>query len=304
MTDRFIALLPDRGLVELRGPDAAHFLQGLVTNDVEKLAPGTAAFAGLLTPKGKIIVDFLVYRRDAETFWIDAPLGAVGDLVKRLSLYRLRAKVEIVAMSERYAVGAAWGAWRPGAAAEDTGIAAMFADPRFADIGQRLFLECTGGLATRLAESGRAGDAQTAYHKHRITLAVPEGGRDYTYGEAFPHEACYDALHGVDFRKGCYVGQEVVSRMHHKGVAKTRIAGVRGSAPLDTVGQGAEIEAGGKPMGQLGSSEGQIGIALIRLDRVEEAVQAGRPLEVGGMRVSLRQPGWANYRVPGAEERA
>jgi tRNA-modifying protein YgfZ len=304
MTDHFIALLPDRGLIELRGPDAAHFLQGLVTNDVEKCLPGAATFAGLLTPKGKIIVDFLAYRRDPETFWIDAPLSSAADLVKRLSLYRLRAKVEIADLSERYAIGAAWGAGKPSAMEADERVVAMFVDPRYADIGWRLILERAGGLAAGLAQAPGAGEAEAAYHRHRIALAIPQGGLDYAYGEAFPHEACYDSLHGVDFRKGCYVGQEVVSRMHHKGVAKTRIAGVRGSEPFATAGRGAEIEAGDKPMGQLGSSAGALGVAMVRLDRIEEATQAGTPLKIGTITVTLRQPAWANYRVPGAEEHA
>jgi folate-binding protein YgfZ len=301
MTDRFIALLPDRGLIEVRGPDAARFLDDLVTNEVEKAAPGTAVFAGLLTPKGKIIVDFLVYRRDAETFWIDAPRETVAALVKRLSLYKLRAKVEIGDLSERFVIGAALehGMLHQGGGEVDV----IFADPRYAPLGHRFVAERTSAIAAALARVDASG-MEAAYHRHRIALAVPEGGRDYAYGETFPHEACYDALNGVDFRKGCYVGQEVVSRMHHKGVAKTRIAGMRGSEPLAGAGQGAEIQAGGKPVGQLGSCDGDLGIAIVRLDRIEEAKEAGAPLLIGDITLTLRQPAWANYKVPGAEERS
>jgi folate-binding protein YgfZ len=303
MTDRFIALLADRGLIELRGPDAAQFLQGLVTNDVEKIAPGGAAFAGLLTPKGKIVVDFLICCPDAGTFWIDAPLAGVGDLVKRFGLYKLRAKVEIADLSGRYAVGAAWGGHSPGNEAGELDAAAfVFADPRHAPLGRRFIVERTAAFAARLVAVNDQGGSEAAYHRHRIALAVPQGGLDYAFGEAFPHEACYDALHGVDFRKGCYVGQEVVSRMHHKGVAKTRIVGVAGSAPLGQAGSGAEIEAGGKPVGQIGSSDGAIGIALVRLDRLDEAVAAGVPLRAGGIELRTRRPAWANYQVAGAGE--
>jgi folate-binding protein YgfZ len=301
MTDRFIALLPDRGLIEVRGPDAARFLDDLVTNGVEKAAPGTAVFAGLLTPKGKIIVDFLVYRRDVETFWIDAPRDAAADLIKRLSLYKLRAKVDIADLSGRFVVGAAWerDSLREGESGGE--VVAVFPDPRHAPLGQRFVAEPASAIAAALAGDGVSG-MEAAYHRHRIGLAVPQGGRDYAYGEAFPHEACYDALNGVDFRKGCYVGQEVVSRMHHKGVAKTRIAGVRGGEPLERAGQGAEIQAGGKPVGQLGSADGHLGIATVRLDRIEEAREAGAPLRIGAISLALRQPAWANYKVPGAEE--
>lgn len=300
MTDRFIALLPDRGLIELRGPDAVHFLQGLITNDVEKLAPGGATFAGLLTPKGKIIVDFLLYRRDAETIWLDAPRASVGDLAKRLGLYKLRAKVDIVDLSERYVVGAAWDEGAFSEVAGTDGVA-VFADPRYASLGQRFLAERAGTFAAALVSGDEAGDAEAVYRRHRVALAVPQGGLDYAYGETFPHEACYDALHGVDFRKGCYVGQEVVSRMHHKGVAKTRIAGVVGSAPLAGAGCGSEIEAGGKPVGRLGSSDGVMGIAMVRLDRLEEAVAAGVPLRAGGIELRAGRPAWANYDVAGAE---
>jgi folate-binding protein YgfZ len=133
------------------------------------------------------------------------------------------------------------------------------------------------------------------YHSHRIALAVPQGGLDYAYGEAFPHEACFDELHGVDFDKGCYVGQEVVSRMHHRGTAKTRIAAIEASAPLDT---GAEIRAGEFPVGTLGSMDGTHGIALLRLDRLEEAARHGIPLRVGETILTARTPVWASYTVP------
>lgn len=289
MSYSFMTLLPDRGLIQLSGPDAAKFLQGLITNGVDDAKPGHAIFAGLLMPQGKILSDFLIYVQNSETYWIDCPKAQAGDLVKRLSIYKLRSKIEIADRSGDFSVGAAWGE-KPQEGESD--FFAAFRDPRYAPLGDRLILRgehrWPEGLAPIL------GDA--AYHSHRISLAVPQGGLDYAYGETFPHEACYDDLNGVDFKKGCYVGQEVVSRMHHKGIAKTRIAAVEASAPLE--GGGAEILAGDKPVGQLGSADGVHGIAMLRLDRVDEAIRQGVPLCIGNISLTVRQPPWASYKVP------
>jgi tRNA-modifying protein YgfZ len=284
MSQSQMTLLPDRGLVEIRGPDAALFLQDLVTNDVESVGPGGALFAGLLTPQGKILCDFLIHMRDPQTLWLDCMRDQAESVVKRLTMYKLRAKVEIADRSAELAVGAAWGG-EPGAA--DTAMLAAYADPRYAPLGRRFIV----------AASGPQASAATAYRSHRIALTVPEGGLDYAYGEAFPHEACYDELHGVDFDKGCYVGQEVVSRMHHRGTAKTRIVAIEASAPLDLLG--AEIRAGEFPVGTLGSMDGTHGIGMLRLDRLEEAARHGIPLRVGDTILTARTPEWAtSYTVP------
>lgn len=303
MSYSFITLLPDRGLIQLCGPDAAKFLQGLITNDIDRAEPGKAIFAGLLTPQGKILFDFFLYADDQESFWIDCAKVKASDLMKRLSLYKLRAKVEIADRSEDFMVGAAWGA-KPQQG--ETSFFAAYADPRYAPLGDRLILHKEHRWPESLASWGTNIGALTseprecvsalgdeAYHSHRIALAVPQGGLDYAYGEAFPHEACYDDLGGVDFKKGCYVGQEVISRMHHKGTAKTRIMGVEASTPL--AGGGSEILSGGKPIGQLGSTDGKRGIAMIRLDRAEEAIRQGLELRVGDVALTIHRPPWASY---------
>ena len=285
-----MTLLPDRGLVEVRGPDATVFLQDLVTNDVESIKPGEAMFAGLLTPQGKILCDFLIHMRDPQTYWLDCMRDQADIILKRLSMYKLRAKAEIAGRSGELAVGAAWG----DAPQEGNGaFLALYADPRYAPLGERFVVAAsTSEPAGLFAATGSA----AAYHSHRVSLAVPQGGLDYAYGEAFTHEACYDELHGVDFDKGCYVGQEVVSRMHHRGIAKTRIAAIEASAPLDLTG--AEIRAGEFPVGTLGSMDGTHGIAMLRLDRLEEAARHGIPLRVGDTILTARTPPWASYSVP------
>ena len=290
MSSSFLTPLPDRGIIEINGPDAAKFLQGLITNDIDKTRPGAALFAGLLTPKGKIVSDFLIFMAETGRYWIDCPRDHVSDLIKRFSLYKLRAKLEITNLSDEFSVGAGWDE-EPSRALE--GFVAAYTDPRYAPIGQR-FIVKAGAAQSAAPAPSILGDP--AYHSHRISAAIPQGGLDYVYGEGFPHEACYDDLHGVDFRKGCYVGQEVVSRMHHKGTAKTRIAAVSSSAALE--GGGAEIYAAGQPVGRLGSVDGTRGIATIRLDRVQDALDRNIPLTVGRATLTLEQPPWASYMIP------
>ena len=290
MSYSHMTLLPDRGLIEIRGPDAAVFLQDLVTNDVEGITPGEATFAGLLTPQGKILCDFLILMCDPQTYWLDCMRDHADAIVKRLSMYKLRAKAEIVDRSAELAVGAAWGDKRDGGGDR----LAAYSDPRYAPLGERFVIAAS---ASEPAGFAPASASAASYHAHRVSLAVPQGGIDYAYGEAFPHEACYDELHGVDFDKGCYVGQEVVSRMHHRGTAKTRITAIEASAPLDAVG--SEIRAGEFPVGTLGSMDGTHGIAMLRLDRVEEAARHGIPLRIGDTILTARTPVWATtYSVP------
>lgn len=290
MSSSRMTLLPDRGLVEVRGADATVFLQDLVTNDVESIKPGEAIFAGLLTPQGKILCDFLIHAREPHCYWLDCMRDQAEIVVKRLTMYRLRAKAEIVDRSAELVIGAAWGETPP--AGDGAAFLAAYHDPRYAPLGMRFVIEQASKPESLAVATSSAAD----YHSHRVSFAVPEGGLDYAYGEAFPHEACFDELHGVDFEKGCYVGQEVVSRMHHRGTAKTRIAAVEASTPLD-IG-GAEIRAGEFPVGTLGSMDGTHGIALLRLDRLEEAARHGIPLRVGDTIITARTPPWASYSVP------
>ena len=162
------------------------------------------------------------------------------------------------------------------------------------ELGLRILLPANAdisGLGCALA-------SEDEYHARRIALGVPEGGRDYSFGDAFPHEAMFDQLNGVDFKKGCFVGQEVVSRMEHRGTARKRIVGVEGEGPLPT--PGTEIIAGSTPIGTLGSVAGSSGLALLRLDRAEEAKAAGVPLRAGEVTIAVRIPAWARFKTPRA----
>lgn len=277
-----IAELADRAVIRVSGAAAGAFLQGLITNDIDKAASGRAIHAGLLSPQGKIIFEFFLLP-DGDGYLLDVARTESERLVQRLSFYRLRAEVKIEPTPLR--VAAAWGDSVP----PQIDGAHVFADPRLAAMGYRILLTAVAdlaGLGCSMAGEG-------AYHAHRIALGVPEGGRDYGFGDTFPHEALYDQLAGVDFEKGCFVGQEVVSRMQHRGTARKRVVGVDGEGTLPA--PGAEILAGTMPIGTLGSVEGKSGLALLRLDRAEEAKAQGIGLRAGDVPVSLRIPEWARF---------
>jgi folate-binding protein YgfZ len=278
------AFLPDRGVVKVTGSDARDFLNGLVTTDVTLLSPGLGRFGALLTPQGKITTDFLITEAPAGHgggFLIDCPLVLAQALAEKLGFYRLRAKVSVENLSESLGVLAVW----DGDPALKPDLA--FADPRNAVLGWRILVpeelapKAAGLIGAEMVDS-------TAYDAHRIALGVPRGGLDFIYGDAFPHETNMDRLHGVDFDKGCYVGQEVVSRMQHRGTARTRTVRIilDGGAPEP----GTTLLAGGKPIGTVGTTAGHRGLALIRIDRTADALKAGIPLTSGGLAIRLAEP--------------
>jgi tRNA-modifying protein YgfZ len=277
------AFLPDRGIVKVAGEDAGHFLGGLVTTDVARLTPGLARFGALLTPQGKIVVDFLITAApgDHGGYLLDCPRPLAQMLTEKLRFYKLRAKVSVENLSDDLGVIAAW----DGVPAAQPDSA--FADPRQPELGIRI-----------LAPEPRASDVArqigadlvdaTAYETHRIASGVPRGGLDFIYGDAFPHETNMDRLNGIDFDKGCYVGQEVVSRMQHRGTARTRTVKII----LDDFSPepGQPILAGDKQVGTMGSTSGKHGLALIRTDRVSDALEAGTKLTAGGLPIRIAEP--------------
>jgi folate-binding protein YgfZ len=275
-----IALLADRGVISVEGADAGKFLQGLVTNDVAKLQSEPAIHTGLLSPQGKILFEFFVVK-DGGKFLIDVARDRVADLIKRLTLYKLRAAVTIADVSKDVAVYADFG----GETVLDRGI--VYRDPRQAELGNRVIINDGPEITATV-------DAQ-AYHAHRVALAVPEGGRDYIFGDAFPHEARFDELGGVSFSKGCFVGQEVVSRMEHRGTARKRVVPV--SLRGGTLAEGASIQAGGVEIGRIGTVAGQRALALLRLDRADEFAAKGVPLMAGDATVTVDLPPGA-YATP------
>jgi folate-binding protein YgfZ len=286
------ALLPDRGVVKVAGEDARKFLNGLLTVDIGTVTPRAARFTALLTPQGKVIVDGIIAENrpeDGGGFFFDVPRALAKTLVDRLNFYKLRAKVIAEDLSETLGILAVW----DGDGETDFGLA--YRDPRLPDLGTRVM------VPPHLAASAAADleawlvDAD-AYEAHRIALGVPRGGVDFAYGDAFPHETDMDQLGGVDFDKGCYVGQEVVSRVEHRSTARTRIVPVSydGGAPE----AGVPVMAADKQIGTMGSAAGGRGLASLRLDRLADALAAGTAIVAGGVEIHATKPDWARFAWP------
>jgi folate-binding protein YgfZ len=287
------ALLPDRGVVKVDGEDARRFLNGLLTADIEALTPEAPRFAALLTPQGKILCDGIVAAvppEDGTALFNDCPRALAADLVRRLNFYKLRAKVVVEDLSEMLGVLAVW----DGSGTTEYGL--VYPDPRLPALGFRVMLppHLADAAARDLAAS--LVDPE-AYEAHRIALGVPRGGVDFAYGDAFPHEADMDQLNGVDFDKGCYVGQEVVSRIEHRARARSRIVPVAYDefAPED----GVPVMAGERAVGTMGSAAHGRGLAMLRLDRAAEALAAGATFSAGGVPLRLVKPEWARFVWPG-----
>ena len=288
-----VALLPDRGVVKVASDDARGFLNGLVTNDIAKVAPGKPRFAALLTPQGKIVIDFIVAEapsNDGGGFFLDCPRALASALVEKLNFYKLRAKVICEDLSNVLGVMAIW----DGTAESEYGLS--YPDPRLPALGSRIM------LPPHLAEEAAADlggmlVSADAYEAHRIALGVPRGGLDFIYGDTFSHEADMDQLNGVDFGKGCYIGQEVVSRVEHRASARSRVVPIVYDefAPSS----GLPVMAGDRQIGTLGSTAKGHGLALMRLDRIGDALAAGATIEAGGIAIRAVKPAWAQFDWPG-----
>lgn len=290
MTNCKSAELKNRTIIKITGADAKTFLTGLLTNDINDEGPmevegaSRATFAGLLTPQGKILFDFPMAESNG-SYYLDIDATVADDLIKRLTFYKMRADVEITSLRDSHR---SFAIWDGDAAPAISGI--FFTDPRLAELGWRSITDADNAIFNDCENA-----SEEDYHAHRIRLGVPEGGTDYAYGDTFPHEACYDLLGGVDFKKGCFVGQEVVSRMQHRGTARKRILQVSSTETLPA--GGVDITADEKPIGTLGSTSNGKGIALIRLDRAARALKNDHQIKARNIPLSLEIPGWANYKI-------
>ena len=271
-----IAPLSSRALLRLEGTDVVGFLQNLITSDVENLADGDASFAALLTPQGKVLFDFILLR-EGGGFTIDIALQQRDALAQRLTFYKLRADVQISNDERGVFVG-----WPDLTAMPSMG----FTDPRHDELGWRLF---GNGRDTNSDEA--------AWHENRIAVGIPQSGEDFELGQVFPHDVLLDQLQtgGIDFSKGCYVGQEVVSRMQHRGTARNRFVIATASTPLPADAAGSNLTAAGKRIGTMGSCAGTTGLALVRVDRTGSALDAAIPIMAGDVEVTLEIPAFANF---------
>ena len=275
----FVASLPDRSVVKIEGEGVLAFLQDLVTADVAGLRPGEAAHGALLAPQGKILFDFFMLATEGAVL-IDCATDSAANLVQKLSLYRLRRALDIKLLNE-LAVAAVWGNC-DGYTLQDGRV---FSDPRNADLGLRV-------IASQDTIDSVSNQPAEAYREHRFKLGIGDAA-EIGSGELFPHEACYDQFSSVDFSKGCYVGQEVVSRMQHRGTARSRLV------PIETTGMlpapGTRITVDDRQVGTILGSSGSRGLALIRLDRAAKAEKAGQHLSVDGQQIAMHKPAWAGW---------
>jgi len=286
--------LENRGVLAIRGADGLEFLQGLVSNDVALVSGKRSIYAALLTPQGKFLHDFFIVRWDS-SFLIDCEGERLMDLAQRLSAYRLRADVELLDATEDWRVVALLGeggeaefglAGGPGATASLDGEGVIFRDPRPAMPGLRAFLPRAQGFAAMAAHDIAAG-APEDYQRSRIAAGVPDGSHDMTVGKSTLMEFGFEALNGVDFGKGCYVGQELTARTKYRGLVRRQLVRVVVDGALPP--PGTPVMANGKESGEICSGfEGQA-LALLRLDRSAEAEAEGIPLMAGNAVLHLAQ---------------
>jgi tRNA-modifying protein YgfZ len=292
-------ILAGRGLVALRGADARSLLQGVISSDIGHVTPASTGYGALLTPQGKYLFDFVIAQM-GDALLLDTERARVGDLVRRLLMYRLRAKVEIEDRSEDFEVAAVLGddvagrlglpAERGAARALDDGVALI--DPRLVGLGGRTLLP-RGRTAATLAKLGFAALPPAAYEQARLALGVPDGSRDLVVERSTLLESGFEELHGVDFKKGCFVGQELTARMKYRGLVRKRLMPVTFAGPPPAPGTAIRLD--GKDAGEIRSSHDGQGIALLRLDQVARAAEIGLPLLAGATEVIPHKPDWARF---------
>ena len=266
--------LADRRLIHVTGADAESFLQGLITTDLGQLGPDEVRAGALLTPQGKILFDFLV-SRGPDGLTVEIAASQAEALIKRLTMYKLRAAVVLSAEPEPVVA--------IGFSPEDGGLR----DIRFEKAGMHLYRHY-GGEA--------AGSGEADYDEARLTAGIAECGPDYPPQDAFPHDVLLDLNGGLSFRKGCYVGQEVVSRMQHRGTARRRVVLVAAETALPE--SGSPVLAAGRPIGTLGSVRGNRALAIVRIDKVGDALAHGQALTSGDVPVTLSLPAWTGLFFP------
>ena len=291
MTEANFALLDDRGVLAVSGPDRRSFLQGLVSNDVDKVGPALARYAALLTAQGKYLHDFMMLEF-ADEIWLEAEAGRLGDLKRRLSIYRLRAKAAVDERPE-LAVAVAFGKGAPAAmglseepcAGREFASGVAFVDPRLAALGVRCILPRTD-LRSALEGTGLTELGFPDYDRLRLELGVPDGGRDLVVEKSILLESGFDELNGVDWQKGCYIGQELTARTKYRGLIKKRLmpVAIDGPAPAP----GTIVTADRREVGEMRSSRDGLGLALLRIEPVSE----GKQLKAGQTTLRPSTPGW------------
>lgn len=300
------AILDDRGLLAVGGDDRVPFLQGLVSNDMKNVGPARAVYAALLTPQGKYLHDFFVFEHDMSggALLLDCERVRLEDLKKRLAIYKLRSRVTLVDVSDKFTVAALFGdSWRDGFGLGDAaGAAAAFAggvvcvDPRLADAGGRAMLP-RGTAEAVLRQAGLEKATAAEYDRLRLSLGLPDGSRDLVVDKSILLESGFDELNGVDWKKGCYMGQELTARTKYRGLVKKRLVPVVFDGPPPQ--PGTPVMLAGREAGEMRSTtateKGGIGLALLRLESLAEADQAGGGLQAAGVGVTPAKAPWMAF---------
>lgn len=296
MTERRYALLEGRAVLALSGDDVRSFLQGLISNDVRKLAPTRALYAALLTPQGKFLHDFFI-AEDGGALLFDCEAARIDDLARRFAFYRLRARVEIARRDDLvalalYGEGAAeaLGLDASEGAAAPFGGGLAYVDPRLAAAGVRAILPA-GRARAEVEAAGFAPSDAADYDRHRLALALPDGSRDIGVEKSILAEARLEDLNGLDLKKGCFVGQEVTARSYHRARLRKRLFGVAIEGPPPAPGAAVTFE--GRAAGEMRTSADGRGLAVLRLDRVDEAARTAAPMLAGEARLRPFSPPWA-----------
>ncbi len=298
MIERWFARLPDRGVLSVGGADARPFLQGLLSNDVDRLSPERPLYAALLTPQGKYLFDLFLVERDA-AIWLDVEAARRAELLQRLAMYRLRAKVTLADLSAELAVVAIGPPGSPSdlaapASCEPLDGGALLVDPRLTALGQRAILP-RDAVTANMAGRGLVEADPARYERLRLELGVPAPPYDLVVQRSLLLESNFEELHGVSFTKGCYVGQELTARTKHRALVRKRLLPVRIEGPLPAPGTPLVLD--GREAGEMRSGQGDRGIALIRLEVLRDGLPS---LIAGESRVSPEWPSWLPRLVPDA----
>jgi folate-binding protein YgfZ len=299
MADKSFVELGERGLLAVAGEDRRAFLQGLISNDVEKATPERAIHAALLTAQGKYLHDFFIAAL-GETLILDGEAARLADLQRRLSIYKLRTKATLAPAGGDLAVFAAFGGGALAALtlSDEAGAArpyaggVAFVDPRLAALGARVIAP-RDSAPTALAADGFAAADFAAYDRLRLAEGIPDGSRDLAIEKSILLESGFDELNGVDWKKGCYIGQELTARTKYRGLIKKRLMPVRVEGTLPPPGTLVTLD--GQEVGELRSGRDGIGLALLRLEAVASAAETGRALQAGEARIAPVKPGWAAF---------
>ncbi|MGH6662058.1 MAG: YgfZ/GcvT domain-containing protein [Rhodospirillales bacterium] len=297
------AILDDRGLLAVGGEDRVQFLQGLVSNDMNNVGPSRTVYAALLTAQGKYLHDFFVLTHNGALL-LDCERARLEDLKKRLAIYKLRSRVTLDDVSDNFAVAALFGDnWRDGFGLGDAaGAAATFAggvvcvDPRLADAGGRAVLP-RGTAEAVLRKAGLEKATAADYDRLRLTFGLPDGSRDLVVDKSILLESGFDELNGVDWKKGCYMGQELTARTKYRGLVKKRLVPVVLDGPPPQ--PGTPVMLAGREAGEMRSAtateKGGIGLALLRLESLAEAGQAEGRLQAAGVGVTPAKAPWMAF---------